>query len=154
MKTKIQETMLLIETISAKLGFPINREDYEIQDLGCPHKISQLPEGKCAVYMFFYQGMALKIGKANIKTKARFTYQHYGFNANSTLAKSIVADERFVQMGITRDNVGDWLKAHTHRINILINEKCGAAATELIESVFHYQLRPCFEGALKSGEKF
>ena len=143
--------MELIEILSARLGYPIKREDYSIEDLGCPHKPTQLPEGKCAVYMFFYQGEALKIGKANMNTKARFTYQHYGFNAMSTLAKSMVADEQFIKMGVTKDNAGNWIKEHTQRVNILVNERCGSAATELIETIFHYQCRPRYEGALKGG---
>ena len=58
----------------------------------------------------------MKIGKANSKTKAQFTSQHYGFSARSTLAKSICSGNKFISMGITPGNIKEWMMANLHRI--------------------------------------
>lgn len=148
MLAKIHKTMTYIEELSAKLGYPITSDDYVIEDRGCPHKPNALPKGKCGVYMFFYNGEAMKIGKANIRSKARFKSHHYGFNAKSSLAKSLVADTAFATLGVGRENAGAWIKENMHRVEIIISGDCGDAATELIESVMHYAFRPRYEGAL------
>lgn len=148
---EVKHKMEFIESITQKLGDMITKEDYHIEDMGCPHTIPRLPKGYAAIYIFVYETDKgcyefLKIGKANAKSNARFSSQHYGFHAPSTLAKSICSDEEFVAQGINKDNVKDWMLNHLHRINILIKTDCGKAATELIESVLHYAFRPRFEG--------
>ena len=148
MVKEIESIMETIETLSVVLGHPIHREDYLIEDLGCPHKPSQLAKGYGAVYMFFYKGQALKVGKANKNSGPRFCCQHYGFSAPSTLAKSVCGDDEFIQMGVSKDNVKQWLLDNTHRINILVKGQDVEAATELIETILHFKLRPRYEGAL------
>jgi len=143
---KIKATMLMVENLSLELGYPITKDDYYIEDLGCPHTPTGLPKDYAGVYMFFYDELALKIGKANQKSDARFRSQHYGFNALSTLAKSICQDNDFEN--VNRNNCKEWIKENTHRVNILVKSSCGKAATELIESVFHYQYRPKYEGSI------
>lgn len=145
---EIHDVMAKIETISAGLGYPILRSNYQIKDLGVPHNIPKLPMGKCAVYLFFYHGAALKIGKVNEKSKARYSYQHYGCQARSTLAKSILADDCFSSENLDKTNVSDWIKTHTHRVDIILDSTCGDAAVELIEAIMHYHFRPKYEGAL------
>lgn len=148
-KTEIVETMRYIEEISARLGQSITSSDYYIEDLGCPHsKPKNLPKGYAAVYMFAYNGEWLKIGKANTKSKARYTSHHYGFNALSTLPKSLAADPAMSKYGICKENSRTWVEQNTYRINILIKSEIGKAATELIEAVLHYKFRPRYEGAL------
>lgn len=146
---KIQELMKHVENITEQMGKPIRREDYIIQDLGCPHVPGKLPNGYCGVYFFEYQGEMLKIGKANHKSKGRFENHHYGFGAPSTLAKSICADEEFAALGIQRENVGAWMKKNLHRYNVLVKKEDGKAATEIIEAVMHYGFRPRYEGAIR-----
>ena len=148
MMNKIQEVMKCVEELSTKLGYPITSKDYYIDDLGCPHEPKGLPKGKCGVYLFFYNGEALKIGKVNDRSPDRFKYQHYGFNAESTLAKSLVADNGFTSLGVDDSNVGSWIKEHMHRVDIVINGECGDAVTMLVESIMLYTFRPCYEGFL------
>ena len=145
---KVEQAMRAIEILSATLSHPIKREDYIIEDLGCPHMPTKLKAEYGGVYLFFYGGQALKIGKANKKCGPRFTYQHYGFSAHSTLAKSICCDNEFIQLGINKDNVKQWLLQNTYRINIQVKGVDTEATTELIEAVLHFQLRPRYEGAL------
>ena len=65
MKYKI-EIEDLITGLSRLLGGPISSDNYEIIVLnaGENHELSQLPEGKMAVYMFLYKDRFLKIGRA------------------------------------------------------------------------------------------
>ena len=147
----VRDKMEYVEEITQILGDAITKDDYYIEDMGCPHNTPKLPKGYAAIYIFVYETgntcyEFLKIGKANSKSNARFASQHYGFHAPSTLAKSICSDEEFVAMGINKDNVKEWMLNHLHRINILIKADCGKAATELIEAVLHYGFRPRYEG--------
>lgn len=147
----IAEKMKIIESLTQKLGYEITDNDYIIEDLGCPHeKPHTLREGYNAVYIFAYGPESeyefLKIGKANANSVARFTSQHYGFSAPSTLAKSLCNDQRFTALGVDEENVKEWMLQNLHRVNIYIKEQCGKAATELVESVLHYAFRPRFEG--------
>ncbi len=148
---KLRIIMDNVEQITLDLGYPITKDDYYIEDMGCPHKQpTRLPKGYAAIYMFLYgdenKYEFLKIGKANSKSNARFVSQHYGFNALSTLAKSICSDEEFQTMGIIPDNVKDWMLKNLRRINIYVKDTCGKAATEFIESIMHYAFRPKYEG--------
>lgn len=148
---EIRNRMEYIEEITQNLGFIMTKEDYYIEDMGCPHAQPKLPKGYAAIYIFVYEKDRnsyeyLKIGKANSKTKPRFTSQHYGFSAGSTLAKSICSDDLFIAMGINPDNVKGWMLTNLHRINIYIKVDCGKAATELVEAVLHYTFRPRYEG--------
>ena len=156
---KVKEIMEDIEALSKRLGYPITKSDYEVVVLGCPHSWPKtLPKGYVGIYMFFYKGKALKIGKANANSKSRFTSQHYRFNAESTLAKSI-RDDNDIQFDNKeiQDVVKEWIRTNTSRINILVkidpvrsNEK---AITELIETVMHFAFRPKYEGALYYSKK-
>ena len=59
---EVKGVMEYVEEISARLGQPITKNEYYIEDLGCPHtKPKNLPKGYAAVYMFAYNGEWLKI---------------------------------------------------------------------------------------------
>jgi len=138
----------LIQGVSKIIGKPISRSDYEILDRGIPHTHPpRLPRGKMAVYAFIYNGIFLKIGRANRKSHARFASQHYSHNAaKSTLAKSILNDNTFAVHKIHEDEVNNWIKQNCRRIDVLINENLGHFALELIESILHYRYEPKYEG--------
>ena len=144
----VKDTMKQIENLSATLGYPILPSDYYVEDLGCPHTIpKRLPEGCIAVYFFFEGDVALKIGKANAKSKARYTYQHYEINTTkSSLAKSLMNDPN--RHFNDAADVKNWMLNNLQRINVLIKEDKGKAATELVEAIMHYKFRPTYEGAL------
>ena len=146
---EVKAAMNIVETISAQLGDPITADDYIIENLGCSHrKPKNLPKGYAAVYMFAYKGEWLKIGKANSKSVARYTSQHYGFNAMSTLAKSLASDNAMGEYALSRENAREWIEQNTYRVNVLIGNEKGKAATELVEAVMHYKFRPRYEGAI------
>ncbi|WP_137997568.1 hypothetical protein [Brachyspira catarrhinii] len=141
--------MKYIKKITKNLGYKL--EYYRIEDMKCPHKQpSKLPPEHSAIYIFIYKSKFLKIGKANSKSIARFTSQHYGFSAPSTLAKSLCNDKHFKKLiinkykEINKDNIKLWMLKNLHRVNIYV--KSDKATTELIEAILHYAFRPRFEG--------
>jgi hypothetical protein len=113
-----------------------------------PHIPPILPKGKLAVYAFIYKGECLKVGKAGMKSKARFTSQHYLPNASiSNLAKSILQEQSELGLsGITEDNVGEWIKSNVDRISYFIEYNDSIFALNLLESFVQCRLKPRFEG--------
>ena len=145
------EIYQMIENVSESLGRKLTEgKEIEIENRGCPHKPpSMLPENYAAVYSFIYDGEFLKIGKANKKSNARYISHHYGFNAPSTLAKSICKDARMQTFGINAGNVREWIMQNTQRIDILIKCENSEWATNLIEAILHYKYMPRYEGSNK-----
>lgn len=130
-------------------GVAFSEGDIKIEDLGVPHQPPKtIPEGKMAVYSFFYQGKALKVGKAGPKSKARYTSQHYSAgSAPSTLAASL--EEKPEEIGLDKSDVTDskeWLKQNTHRINFIINSSLGVDVLNLVEAFLIAKLSPVYEG--------
>ena len=125
----------------------VNPDWIEISDLGCPHKTNKLPNGKMAVYIFFYKDECLKIGKAGPNSNSRYENQHYDPNkSGSNLAKSILFDETFNVKSISNKNIGDWIKNNTKRINILLNKETGIFVLNFVEAYFQLKFKPKYEG--------
>ena len=135
-----------IQNASAAIGKPLSEDSYDVIDRGLPHKPAGLPIGKMGIYTFLYKDRFLKIGKAGANSDARFRSQHYGFNAQSTLAKSIVSDSEMLLLGINESNVGEWIKNNCRRIDILIDSNVGIFTLEFIEGLLHYIYEPKYEG--------
>ena len=144
----IKTTLSDFVTVSELARDPIRRDEIEVEFLDAPHRApSRLPVGKMAIYGFWRDGEWLKIGKAGPKSQARYTSQHYGLNAMSTLAKTLIkahAVQPFA--GFDPEIPGDWIRASTHRVNILIDAERGNAMLSLIEAFLHARLKPRYEG--------
>lgn len=130
-------------------GVAYSEGDIKVEDLGVPHQPPKtIPEGKMAVYSFFYQGKALKVGKAGPKSKARYTSQHYSAgSAPSTLAASL--ENKPEEIGLDKSDVTDskeWLRKNTQRINFIINSSLGVDVLNLIEAFLIAKLSPVYEG--------
>lgn len=139
----------IIREVSSVLGKPISKDKYVIFDRGTPHKPRALPNGMMGIYTFMYEGQFLKIGKAGPNSGSRFLTQHYNpKSAKSTLAASLLEDEKMRDIGITKSNVGEWIKNNCRRIDILIDAELGIFALELIEVILHYKYEPVYEGFL------
>ena len=125
----------------------LNLDDFEIKYLEAPHRPpSNLPSGKMAIYGFLLDGKWLKIGMVGPKSKARYTYQHYSPNAApSTLAKSILNDIDMWNGKVQPENIGDWIKNNTNRVNILLDSEHGMILLPLLEAFLHLRLRPLYE---------
>ena len=135
----------LIESIKLT-GTRINPEQICILDCGCPHEITTLPKGKMAVYSFFHGNECLKIGKAGPNSNARFNSQHYNpNNSKSNLANSILTNKFPVKT--TSNEIGNWIKNNTQRINFLLDDKLGIFVLNFVEAFLHLKFKPKFEGS-------
>ncbi len=112
-----------------------------------PHISTTLPANKVAIYSFIYNDQFLKIGKANSKGKARYQSHHYNpKHAKSNLAKSILNDHDFSNLSISEENIAEWIKANTRRIDFLFDEKLGFFVLNFIEAYLQLIFKPKYEG--------
>lgn len=133
----------------------------ELEALDAPHqRPSALPPGAQAIYSFFLMDRCLKVGKAGPKSKARFTSQHYGMNAPSTLAKSILRSPTRLRAllppgrqaeveHLSAENIGPWLEQNTSRLHVFVPDRTGPAILNLLEAVLQVRFRPLFEGTTR-----
>lgn len=143
----INEFDTIILDVSSVLGRPIEKHKYRIIDRGVPHQPKTLPIQMMGIYTFWHDGEFLKIGKAGPNSNARFLSQHYNpRSARSTLAASILKDNRMQGKGIDKSNVGQWIKNNCRRVDILLDSDLGIFALELVEAALHYKYEPIYEG--------
>lgn len=135
-------------TVAELAGHPISLADLTIEYLSAPHRPpTRLPAGKMAVYGFWGDGCWLKIGKAGPNSKARYTSQHYNRgSAQSTLADSLANDTCLTVAGFDPSAPGVWIKAATHRVNILMPASGSRHSLSLLEAFLHLRLKPRYEG--------
>ncbi len=141
-----QEINDLIINASAYTGKPLTNQDFIIVHQPVRHKPLSLPPGKMAVYTFVYNGVFLKIGQANVNSKAR--YQSHPYNvgsANSTLAKSLLNDSSMSAL-VNIDDVNQWIKDNCERFDVIIDAKHKKVALNFIEGLLHYKYNPKYEG--------
>ncbi|PJN95626.1 hypothetical protein CNY89_07355 [Amaricoccus sp. HAR-UPW-R2A-40] len=129
--------------VAALAGVALPPGAIEVQHQPAPHVPAALPAGKMAVYVFVEGAAILKVGKAGPKSSARFASQHYGFNAPSTLAKSLIKDGA---RGLAQDDIGNWMRGNLGRVNFLLPASLGVDVLSLLEAFLHCRLRPVFEG--------
>jgi hypothetical protein len=133
----------------------------EVEDLGVPHRPVALPVGRQGVYTFQFQSAWLKAGKAGPKSGARWQSQHYkATRSMSNLSWSLLvfAHRSSVEIpclpptlreqlrGVHPDEMGDWIKRHTRRVNLLVSGSLDGATLTRLEDIAHEVLRPTFEG--------
>src|SRR5690348_2023166 len=138
----------LIDTFlqaAALAHVPFVRSQVKHEMLPAPHKRpGALPPGSQAVYAFLLDNRCLKVGKAGPKTLVRFTSQHYGMNAGSTLARSILANpQRLAELlpatrrseidGLQEGTVGRWIERNTARLHVFLPTAVGALPLSLLE---------------------
>jgi len=125
-----------------------------VEILPKPHKPpTALPAGKMAVYAFFLNARALKVGKVGPNSGPRYTSQHYNPNSsNSNLARSILAaPAKIGAADVHLSTIGDWIKRETDRVNLLVPQSLGDPMLSLLESFLHVRWKPIFEGRAESG---
>lgn len=136
----------------------LSRSDIRSELLPSPHRRpSRLPKGLQAVYVFFLGDLCLKVGKAGPKTEARFVSQHYGTNAPSTLAKSLLLrrdrlaalvppEQRSELDGLDEGSVGSWIERNTARLHVFLPDTAGPLPLSLLEAFLQCRFSPVFEG--------
>lgn len=112
-----------------------------------PHRPpTKLPEGRMAVYVFSSKDHVLKVGRVGPNSQGRYTYQHYNVNSTpSTLAKSLINDAFFLrQYRLNKENIGDWIKNNTDRVNFLLHASIGLPFLKSLELFLQQRLQPVF----------
>jgi hypothetical protein len=107
---------------------------------------------RLAVYVFMFGERSLKVGKAGPNSVPRFCNHHYGINAPSTLAKSLLKLQS--SMGgnnLDETNVKTWICQYTARVNFFIPSRYGVLALSLLEAFVQCRLKPEFEGFASQG---
>jgi hypothetical protein len=118
-----------------------------IVDRGMPHCPSGLESGMMGVYAFIYNGQYLKVGKANSNSSIRFKNHHYNPNSsNSNLAKSILKDPDMKQLKISVENIKNWIKTNTYRIDFILDENLGFFVLNFVEAYLQLIFKPKYEG--------
>lgn len=120
-----------------------------------PHKQKGLMCGRMAVYCFFLNGQTLKIGIAGPRSDARFRSQHYNpRSAGSTLAGSLIKYPAKAGISdIQVDSIGDWIRAQTDRMDILLPADWGRQLLCRLESFLHLIWNPVYEGVIVHPER-
>ena len=147
-RAEIEEALAVFPKVAELAGALISSTDIVPDYLPAPHKHPTFqPAGTMAVYGFWGDGEWLKIGKVGPNSKSRYTTQHYGFNAKSTVARSLAKDRRIPAFS-DFDPIapGKWMHASTHRINILLPATMGPAVLSLLEAFLQVRLKPRYEG--------
>lgn len=145
----VDEALTAFLAVAELAGDPVSRSDLELEYLAAPHRPPpRLPAGRMAVYGFWGDGAWLKIGKVGPRSNARYTGQHYhARGAISTLAGSLARDPRMLAVaGFDPQAPGAWVRAATHRVNILLPATRHPALLSLLEAFLHLRLRPRYEG--------
>ena len=135
---------------AAKLaGFEVNEKDLELLSWKAgmeTHNPKRLPKEYCAVYIFKWNDIYLKVGKANSKSNARYQSQHYyPDSSKSNLSKSLLSDSEFQEL-LGNMSTSDWLRMNINRYNILIPKKFGSKFVNFVEAFFILKCNPMFEG--------
>lgn len=148
MISKIEKLISGFIQAASLCGIDLKEGDVECEVLLAPHKPpTKLPANKMAVYIFIYNEQCFKVGKAGAKSQARYTSQHYGFNAPSTLAKSIVLDKKFIdEIVLEESQVAVWMRTSLSRVNLLLDQKYGADVLNFLEAFMQCALKPKYEG--------
>ena len=126
----------------------MRREHIFIEVLEMPHEPTPLPPEKVAVLVFSDMDRVLKVSMAGPNSNARYQSQHYGVNrAPSTLARSLLNDRDAVQRHrLNEDNVGDWIKRHTDRVNFILGEDFYRPTLNELKDFVLRRLNPVYEG--------
>ena len=154
----VSELVDAVSQVSKLAHVSLRPADIRTEILPSPHKPpSKLPSGTQAVYAFLLpQTHCLKVGKAGPNSDPRFTTQHYGFNASSTLANSVIDDPGRVKTLLPLEKqgeidwlvaslaIGEWLKKNTGRLHLFFPKSFGRNHLALIEGLVACRLKPLF----------
>ena len=143
------------EKVARLAGFDFYTNLITYEALSFPHRPSNLPNGKQAVYIFSLSKpsqVVLKVGKVGPNSNARFLSQHYNPNSSrSNLAKSLLEHpDSWKELGIDsvdEKTVGDWIRKNTDRENLYLDRTHGMPLLSLLEIFLQCRLHPLFEGS-------
>lgn len=138
------ENLIIDETKRAKR--PLTKFDFQVIHQSANSSPKVLPEGKMAVYCFFYISTdeCLKVGQANLKSKARYKSHHYYIKSGkSTLTRSLINDPNMPM--VTNNNWNGWVNANCERFDVLLDGSLGKITLNFIEGLLQYYFKPRYE---------
>lgn len=135
--------------------------DVTIMDKGDTHRATTLKKGTHGVYIFFNENVCFKVGKAGLKSKARWNSQHYCLDETtpSTLSKSIIGNrdvfkayfttEKHIEIdNLNKENIREWMQDNLCRVEFIIADGENKNELNLLEAISIYELNPIFEGKI------
>ena len=149
MKHNAQTIRSRLWSLASLAGLKIAPTQIDVEICRAPHTSpSALPPDKIAVYILFHKAQCLKVGKVGPNSNARYISHHYNpGSSSSNLAKSILEPpDRIGINSVDSENVGEWIKTNTDRINILFPVVWGISLLTLAEAFLQFWLRPIYEG--------
>lgn len=138
-------TNLIIDE-TRRANNPLTTKDFAVIHQAAGNVPRPLPNGKMAVYSFFYivNDECLKVGQANVKSKARYQSHHYHITGPSTLTRSLIADSKMPM--VDNNTWPDWVKNNCERFDVLIDATFGKITLNFIEGLLQYYFKPRYEG--------
>ena len=125
-------------------GFQVQSNQIQFMTLDAgidTHVQLELPNGMQAVYIFKYEDIYLKVGKAGIFNKARYRSHHYKhIYANNNLALSLIIDPEIITP--EADFINIWIRENTTRFNLLIDVNLGVNFLNFMEAFFILKCDP------------
>jgi len=121
-----------------------------IEVLPPPHRPGPLPEGKQAVFAFFWPdgNVFLYVAYAGPRSGPRFQVQHYSPGGSpSNLAKRLLeAKEALGLETLDRLSVGAWMRQHLARVHFLLPSEWGRDIGKLLKGYLKERWQPLLGG--------
>lgn len=138
--------------IAAIAGYDLSIGELYVEVNPAPHKRTGLRPCFMAVYSFWRDKEALKVGLASPNDDARFRYHHYSPGTSpSNLARTL--KYRFAELGLSAPPLQyrQWIERETGRIDFIMPAGWGPPLAKLFEAYLHARWRPRFEGRAWKG---
>ena len=138
--------------VAAAAGYDLLPDKIRLDVRAAPHKTGRLPRHSMAIYSFWMDRRACKVGLVSPNNAARFENHHYSPNAcGSTLARSIKAQPHRLGLDACPENYRAWMEANLSRADIILPASWGQPVLKLLEVFLHARWRPIYEGRAWSG---
>jgi hypothetical protein len=164
--TELQEVVARFQDWARSHTISADLSEVTVESLGVPHRPTTLPRGLQGVYAFRLESVWLKVGRVGPKSNSRWVSQHYkATRSMSNLAWSLLQyahlssfehpelpqNLRDCLKALRVDDISDWIKQHTERVNFLINGELGLLPLTRLEQIAQLVLKPVFEGRWNRG---
>lgn len=141
------------------------RAEVRVERLGRPHTPAALPSGWGRVRLSI-RGHVAEGGQGRTEERGaldqpalqpRECDEHARVLARQVWAlrhpgSPVLAGLRMTLRGVSPDDIGEWIRRNTERVNLLLRAEMGASGLSQLESIAHARLKPVFEGRWQLGE--
>jgi len=121
-----------------------------VEILPPPHRPGPLPEGKQAVFAFFWpdRNVFLNVAYAGPQSGPRFQVQHYSPGGSpSNLAKRLLEAKQSLELEmLDRLSVGAWMRQHLARVHFYLAAEWGRDIGKLLKGYLKERWQPLLGG--------